>query len=100
MQQHQFPIVMELVTDPGELAKARAQRDRFDRNSAWLQAHANQVYAQHRGKCVCVAGEELFVADSPEQAVALAKAAYPKDDGSFVRYIPKENVPRIYANRW
>ena len=31
------PIVMEEVTDPEELAKARAQRERFDRNSAWLR---------------------------------------------------------------
>jgi hypothetical protein len=31
---------MEEVTDPVELAKARAQRKRFDRNAAWLQAHA------------------------------------------------------------
>ena len=28
-------IVMEEVTDPVELAKARAQRERFDRNAAW-----------------------------------------------------------------
>lgn len=24
------------VTDPDELARARAQRERFDRNAAWL----------------------------------------------------------------
>ena len=32
-------VVMEEVTDPEELAKARAQDKRFERNSAWLQAH-------------------------------------------------------------
>jgi hypothetical protein len=92
-------IVMEEVTDPIELAKARAQRERFDRNAAWLQAHAAEVYERHRGRCICVAGEELFVAHTPEEALALATAAHPDDDGSFVQYIPRERFARIYANR-
>jgi hypothetical protein len=37
-------VIMEIVTDSAELAKARAQRERFDRNAAWLQAHAHEVY--------------------------------------------------------
>jgi hypothetical protein len=94
----QVPPVMEEITDPEELAKARAQRERFDRNSAWLQAHAREVYLRYRGKCICVAGEELFVADTPEQALALATAAHPEDDGSFLRYIPREKIDRVYAN--
>ena len=43
MANQQVPMVMEEVTDPEELAKARVQRARFDRNSAWLQAHAKEV---------------------------------------------------------
>ncbi len=39
MQKQNGIISMEQVTDTGELAKARAQRERFDRNTAWLQAH-------------------------------------------------------------
>lgn len=62
MAEQQIPaVVMEEVTDPEELAKARAQRERFDRNSAWLQAHAAEVYTHYRGQCICIAGEELFV---------------------------------------
>ena len=91
-------IVMEEVTDPLELAKARAQRKRFDRNAAWLQAHATHVYTRYRGKCICVAGEEVFAADTPEEALALAVAAHPEDDGRFLRYIPREKLARIYAN--
>lgn len=94
----QVPLVLEEITDPQELARARAQRERFDRNTAWLQAHATEVYQRYRGKCVCVAGEELFVADTPEQALALATKAHPEDDGSFLRYIPREKIDRIYAN--
>ena len=92
------PIVMEEVTHPEELAKARAQRQRFDRNSAWLQAHVAEIYTRYRGKCICIAGEELFVADTPEEALALATAAHPEDDGRFLRYIPREKLDHIYAH--
>ena len=98
MIDHRPPIIMEEVTDPVELAKARAQRKRFDRNAAWLQAHASEIYPRYRGKCICIAGEELFVADTPEEAMALASAAHPEDDGSFVQYIPRDKVARIYAH--
>ena len=90
-------IVMEEVTDPQEIARARKQRKLFDRNAAWLQRHIPEVYSQHRGKCICIAGEELFVADTAQQAVTLAKAAHPEDDGWFTRFVPKEKVARIYA---
>jgi hypothetical protein len=93
------PIVMEEVTDPVELAKARAQEERFERNWAWFQAHAAEIYSRHRGHVYCVAGQELFVADTPEEVLALAQAAHPDDDGRFTGYIPKERAYRIYANR-
>ncbi|NUQ65599.1 MAG: hypothetical protein HUU20_24280 [Pirellulales bacterium] len=98
MAEETVSVMMEEAVDPVELAEARAQRERFDRNSAWLQAHASEVYAKHRGKCICVAGEELFVADTAREAIARAKAAHPDDIGRFVHYIPKEKVPRIYAH--
>jgi hypothetical protein len=48
---------------------------------------------------VVVAGEEAFLADSPEEARAMAKAAHPDDDGAFGRYVFPNEYPRIYANR-
>jgi hypothetical protein len=91
------PIVMEEVTDSEALVKARARRQRFDRNSAWLQAHVAEIYMRYRGKCICIAGEELFVADAPEEALALVTAAHPEDDGRFLRYIPREKLVYIHA---
>jgi hypothetical protein len=44
--------------------------------------------ASYRGKFIVVAGEELFVGDTVEEAVAQAKAAHPADKGSLTRYIP------------
>lgn len=90
-------IVMVEVKDPRELAAASSQRKRFDRNAAWLQAHIEEIYSSHRGRVICVAGEELFVADTTEEAIALARGAHPADDGWFTRYIPKERLPRVYA---
>lgn len=101
MEKQLAPTVeMEEITDPEELAKARAQHERFDRNSAWLQARITEIYSRYRGKCICIAGEELFVADTPKEALALATAKHPEDDGKFLRYIPQEKVARIYAHRW
>jgi hypothetical protein len=94
------PILMEEVTDPAELQKARAQDERLERNWAWFEAHAAEIYAAHRGKCICIAGAELFVADTPEEALAMAIAAHPDDNGRFTRLIPHERIPRVYADQW
>jgi hypothetical protein len=91
------PIVMTEMTDPEELAKAHRQLERAARNSAWLQDHVPEIYSRYRGKCICVAGQELFVADTPEEVIALACAAHPEDDGAIHRYIPREKRMRIYA---
>jgi hypothetical protein len=91
------PIIVTEVSDPELLRQARRQRERADRNSAWLQAHVPEIYSLYRGKCVCVAGEELFVADTPQEAWALARAAHPEDDGALLRYIPLEKMERIYV---
>jgi hypothetical protein len=99
LAEYRHEIVMEEVTNPVVLAKARAQHERFDRNAAWLHAHAHEVYSKHRGQCACIAGEELFVEDTAREAIALAEAAHPEDDGRFLRYIPRQNIPRIYANQ-
>ena len=93
-------VVMEEVTDPIELVKARAQDERFARNWAWFEAHTSEIYTMHRGKCLCVSGEELFVADTPEEALAMAITAHPEDDGRFTRIIPKEKVARLYGDQW
>jgi hypothetical protein len=90
---------MAEVTDPVELAQARAQDERFDRNWAWFEAHAPEIYVKYRGKCICVAGQELFVADTPKEVLDQAIAAYPEDDGRFTLYIPRERMYRVYANR-
>src|SRR5207247_2362858 len=97
MSNGQRLAAVEEVADSEHLARARAQRERRQegtrRNAAWLQAHASEVYS-HRGMHFCIAGEELFIADSAEDALAMGEAAHPEDDGSFVRYIPLEKVPR------
>jgi hypothetical protein len=95
MALEQSPIVMEEVTDPAELAKARAQDERFARNWAWFESHASEIYASHRGKCICIAGGEFFVADTPEEVLSAAVAAHPEDDGRFTRIIPREKVTRV-----
>ena len=93
-----YQVTVREITDPKERVEVEAWRGRADRNAAWLQAHAASVYPRHRGRHICIAGEEVFAADSAEEALALARAAHPEDDGRILRYIPRERVARIYAD--
>ncbi|CEF49287.1 unnamed protein product [uncultured bacterium] len=93
------PVRMEVVTDPVELEKARAQRQRFEKNWAWFAPRLRGLGEQHAGKCLCVARQELFVGDTPQEALALARAAHPDDDGLFTYLIPREKAVRIYAHQ-
>ena len=92
-----IPLTMLEVTEPEENARAMAQRQRFRKNSDWLQAQIPHVYAQHRGKFICVAGQGIFVAETAPEVVAAARKAHPEDDGFLLRYIPREKLERIYA---
>jgi hypothetical protein len=97
-RQRMKPIIMiEENLSAEETAAADQRRAQFDRNSDWLESHASEVYPIYRGKCICIAGQELFVADTATEAVEKAKAAHPEDQGWFTCYIPRNKVARIYA---
>jgi len=94
-----YPIMMiEETTSAEEIARSQAQAERFERNADWLEAHGDEIFAQHPGKYVCVAGQEPFVAVTASEAIALAKAAHPEDNGRFLYRVPKEKKLWIYAN--
>jgi len=97
MSLEKLKAVMEELTDPAELAKAQAQRERFDQNWAWFKAQATEIYERFRGQCVVIAEKEIFASATATEAWALAKAAHPEDDGSFIFYIPREKVARVYG---
>ena len=92
-------FAVDEVVDPGEIARFRAQDDRARRNSAWLESHWADVLPRARGKFLAVAGQEAFIAESPEAAWAMAEAAHPEDSGAFVQYVRPERGPRLYAHR-
>lgn len=91
------PIEMEVETDHKACADAARRKTRYEENWDWLEAHASEVYA-HRGKFVCIAGQELFVGDAAIDVLRAAEAAHPDDDGRFTRYIPSVMGARIYAH--
>lgn len=68
----QNSVAMQEVTDPVELATARVQDERFERNWAWFQTHASEIYAAHRGKSVYISGQELFVGDTSDEALDMS----------------------------
>lgn len=91
------PIMMEIENDPVIWADAATRQAMFERNWAWLESNAAEVYS-HRGKFICIAGQELFVGDSVDDVLHAAMTAHPGDQGRFTRYIPAQNIPRIYAH--
>ncbi len=91
---------IEEVNDPVEVARCMAQDERGRRNSDWLQAHWADLLPEARGKFVAVAGQEAFIADTHEEAWAMARKAHPEDDGALSQYVFPGKGPRIYACRW
>lgn len=90
-------FVIEEVTDPDEIARHKAQRERARLNRDWLQTHWPDLLPQARGKFIAVAGQEAFIANSSEEAWQMARAAHPDDDGIVDQYVRPERGPRIYA---
>ena len=90
---------LEEVTDPEEIARHRAVAEAGARNSDWLEAHWGDLLPGARGRFVAVAGQEAFVADTPQEAIALARAAHPDDPGLIVQYVIPQQGWRIYADR-
>jgi hypothetical protein len=78
-------FIIEEVTDPAEIARHRTWHEKATRNSEWLETHWADVLPQAYGKFIAVAEQEAFIADTPEEAVALARAAHPDDEGLSVR---------------
>jgi len=90
-------ISVDEVSEPADIAGFRSQDERARRNSEWLRSHWADLLSRVRGRFLAVAGQEAFVADSPEEAQALASAAHPEDDGVLVQYVRAERGPRLCA---
>jgi hypothetical protein len=93
-------ITIEEETDPVQIARVRETLDHFTRNSDWLAAHWANVLPQARGKFIAVAGQEAFIAETPQGAWEWAAKAHPEDKGPLVQYVRTGQGPRFYGNRW
>jgi hypothetical protein len=92
------PFVIEEVTDPVEIAASRRGHEQAVRNMNWLAAHWADLLPGALGKVVAVAGQQAFVADTSDEACALARTAHPEDGGLLVQYVSPLRGPRIYGN--
>jgi hypothetical protein len=83
------------IPGPEEVPRSRAVDEQFSRNSDWLEAHWPELLPRARGKFLAVAGQQPFVAETLEEAWALARAAHPDDLGALLQYVPAAQGPRI-----
>ncbi len=90
---------IEEVSDPTEIARSHAQHEQFLRNLNWLEAHWADLLPRALGKHLAVAGQTAYLADTSEEAWAMAQAAHPEDAGAFCQYVRPQRGPRIYAHR-
>src|SRR5262245_43126992 len=93
-------FTIEEVNDPEAIAEFYRREAQAKRNNDWLSTHWGDVLPQALGKFLAVAGQEAFVADTPAEAWAMAKAAHPDDEGAFMQYVIPTRGPRIYGNQW
>lgn len=95
----QRQLIVEDVTDVEEIARVHAQHGQARKNSAWLQAHWADILPRAYGKFIAVAGQEAYVAETPEEARSWARMAHPEDRGALVEFVLPPGGPRFYANR-
>lgn len=90
-------VVIEEREMPLELGRLFEQARR---NLLWFNENAERldVFNHYRGRCVAVAGGELFVGDSRAEVERLARAKYP-DEAPHIRRIPAEKRAWIYAGQ-
>ena len=94
------PVVIKETVDPDLMLQLMSQDEKFSRNLAAFQAEARELFRNHRGEVVVVAGGELRTFGTAESAWEWAHATHPEDEGVFVHYIPRERGWRVYAGRW
>ena len=75
---------------PEELQKFQQDEEDYE----WLSARAQEIEAQYKGKFIAVVNQQLFVAESWEEAQAKAKAAFPDRD-PIVEYIPWKRQVKV-----
>lgn len=94
------PVIIEAPSTPAERAAALDERERYLRNARWFAARADEIGRTHVGRFVCVAGEELFLGDVPEQVLAEARTKHPHESGAvFYKYVSRHRGPKVYATR-
>jgi hypothetical protein len=87
VEKEQF-LVIDTVTDPAEAARFAELMAAARVNQDWLDGHWDDLLPQARGKYLAVAGRQAFLADTPEEVRAHARAAHPDDKGLIVRFVP------------
>src|SRR5436309_500330 len=87
-------VVMEQADDLAARARERQRvlDEQADHNYQWLRAHWEEILPRAQGKAVAVAGKEAFIADTEEEALALARAAHPGDEGLIYTSVRRDQA--------
>ena len=53
----------------------------------WLSERAKEFEERYKGRCIAVVNKELFVGESIDEVIGLAKSKYPERE-PFVEFVP------------
>jgi hypothetical protein len=86
-------VTLEIATEPAEISQVTDHDRRLKRNLEYLNARWDDLRPRECGRFVAVAGQELFIADTYQEALDKARAAHPDDDGYWAQHVTsmKEN---------
>ncbi len=93
------PVTLEFDEAPAVNALDLAHERRLKKNLDWLNARWDDLLPRTRGKLVAVAGQEIFIADTYQEVMDMARAAHPDEDGALSQYLPLARGPRIDSPR-
>jgi hypothetical protein len=89
-----------LELDPAERTAFAARHEKFLRNMTWFEQNLADIRTRYGGRFVCVAGGQVFVADSAREAVALAHTAHPDERGAgYFTYVTPVRGAESHAIR-
>lgn len=92
-----FEITVE--TDPTINAAAVARHETASRNWDWLAENFRALAKGNEGRYVCVAGQQAFIADDPDEARRLATEAHPTEAAVICHRFLKTDRASTHANR-
>jgi len=80
-------MALKLVESRAATEDEKRKYQEIVNDQNWLSQHSAEIWEKYKGKYIAVVKQTLFVGDTWEEAIRMAKEEYPAQD-PIVRHIP------------